>query len=168
MISFWQVFKSLWFVGVIAIVVAVFPILINILVRKIEEIKWKRWLEKHKALEDWKKLGGNGREFEKIVALIFKNSGYKTRVVGGAGDGGIDIKAEKDGKRFFIQCKQMDKVKPDDVRAFWGAIENKIKKGRAEKGFFVTTGIFTDTSEEFVKDKQIELVDGLKLEKLKK
>jgi len=81
-------------------------------------------------------------------------------------DRGIDIIAEKDGKKTFVQCKRMEKVIPDDVRAFWGSITDLIKKREGEGGIFVTTGSFTEESKEFVKDKPIELVDGLKLEKL--
>lgn len=163
MIHLWQIIESLWFVWVIAFAIAVFPILLNILIRKIKEIKLKRWLEKHKTLEDWKKL--DGREFEKVVALIYQNLGYKTRVVGGAGDKGIDVIAKKDGRRNFIQCKRMSRVIPDDVRAFHGSIVNRLKEG--EKGFLVTTGDFTEQGREFAKDKPIELINGLKLEKLK-
>jgi len=60
----------------------------------------------------------------------------------------------------------MGKVIPDNVRAFWGSIETQIKKGEAEKGFFVTTGNFSEGIEEWVRGKPIELINGLKLEKL--
>jgi restriction system protein len=162
MATIWQIIKSLWFVWLIAFVLAIIPFLLNILVRKIKEVRLRRWLEKHKKLEDWKKL--DGIEFEKIVALIYKGLGYKTEIIGGAGDRGIDIIMEKDGKRWFVQCKQMEVVSPKYVREFYGSVVSHL--GEGEKGFLVTTGDFTTEGEEFVKDKQIKIINGLKLEKL--
>jgi len=162
-IVFWQIFKSTWQIWILIVGVGLFRILVEYFLRWFKEWKLKRWLEKHKKLEDWKKL--EGREFEKVVATIYRNLGYKTKV---RRDGGIDIIARKDGKRIFIQCKRMDKVVPDDVRAFWGSIQKQIEKGKGEGGVFVTTGSFTEGSKEFVKDKPIELIDGLKLEELTK
>jgi restriction system protein len=163
-VIFWKLFKSLWFVWLLAFIVVIAPVLLDILIRKIQEAKLKRWLEKHKKLEDWKKL--DGRKFEKIVALIYENLGYKTKIIGGAGDRGIDIIIQKDNKRQFIQCKQMKVVRPNYVREFHGSIVNRL--GEGEKGLLVTTGDFTEEGREFVKDKPIELIDGLKLEELVK
>ena len=163
-VTFWVILKSLWFVWLLAFIVAIVPILVNILIRKIKEARLRRWLEKHKKLEDWKKL--DGREFEKIVALIYKDLGYKTKIIGGAGDRGIDIIIRKDGKKWFIQCKQMEVVLPKYVREFYGSVVSRL--GEGEKGFLVTTGDFTAEGKEFVKDKPIELIDGLNLEELAK
>jgi len=128
----------------------------------LEKQRVKKWLEKHKTLEDWKKV--NGKEFEKITAAIFEKLGYKTKVVGGPGDKGIDVIAEKEGKRSYIQCKKMEKVSPHAIRDFYGAIVDNLREG--EKGFFVTIGEFTEEGKDFAKGKPIELIDGLKLEKL--
>lgn len=159
-ITFWLILKSLWFVWFFAFILAATPIIVNISIRKIKAWQLKRWLKEHKKLEDWKKL--DGREFEKIVALIYQNLGYKTKVVGGAGDRGIDIVMKKDNKTWFIQCKQMKVVSPKDVREFIGSL------AEGEKGFLVTTGNFTTEGKESVKDKPIELINGYELEKLVK
>jgi len=84
--------------------------------------------------------------------------------VGGPGDKGIDVIAEKEGKRSYIQCKKMEKVSPHAIRDFYGAIVDNLREG--EKGFFVTIGEFTEEGKDFAKGKPIELIDGLKLEKL--
>lgn len=168
MMVMWEIIKSLWFLWVIALGIAAVPVLFNILVRKlvrkIEEIRLKRWLEKHKKLEDWKKL--DGREFEKVVAVIYEKLGYKTKITGGPKDRGIDIIANREGKRTFIQCKQMEVVQPKYIREFYGSIVDHLKEG--ENGLLITTGVFTEEGYDydFVKDKRIELIDGLKLEKL--
>ena len=165
-IVIWQIIKSFWFVWVVVLGIVVIQFLLNILSSKIEEIRLKRWLEKHKKLEDWKKL--DGREFEKVVATIYKNLGFKTKITGGPGDRGVDIIAWKDKKRIFIQCKQKEVVSPEDIRAFYGSIVDQIKE--EEKGLLITTGVFTEEGFDFIRNirntSNIELIDGLKLEKL--
>ena len=54
-------------------------------------------------------LGPTGFPFEKFVAELLQNYGYKTRVGqvirGKCVDHEIDIVAEKDGKRYLVECK---------------------------------------------------------------
>ncbi len=163
-ISFWQFLESTWQMWGLILGFGLFIVLVEYLFKWIEKALDKRWLGKHKTLEEWKKI--DPRKFEKITAIIFEKLGYKTKIIGGAGDWGIDIIATKKGKRTFIQCKRMDRIIPDDVRAFWGSIEDEIKKGKGEKGFFITTGSFTEESREFTIGKPIELNNSLALEKL--
>jgi len=127
----------------------------------------KRWFKKHKRLIEWKTI--DPKKFERIVAIIFEGLGYKTKVVGGSGDEGIDIIAHRDGKRFFIQCKRKNQVPPKDVREFAGSIRD-LNKEKGEKGFIVTTGEFTEEGKSFAKDNliEIELINGFRLEKLVK
>ena len=158
---FWVIIKSLWWLWLIAFGISLIPIYFRRFERWISKRRAQKWLEEHRTLEEWKRVGG--LEFEEIVAIIFEKLGYKTKI---RRNGGIDIIAQKDGKRIFFQCKNMDRVIPDHVRAFWGSIEAKIKKGEGEKGIFITTGSFTEGIKEWVKDKPIELIDGLKLEDL--
>lgn len=160
--TFWEIFKLLWWVWVLALGVILIELGFNYLAKFLEERRTKKWLEKHKTLEDWKKI--DDKEFEKITAIIFQQLGYKTKVVGGPGDQGIDVVAKKEGKRYFIQCKQMDRVSPSMIRDFYGAIVDRLKE--EEKGFFVTTGEFTQEGKEFAKNKPIELINGLKLERM--
>lgn len=47
-----------------------------------------------------------GHEFEKFCADLLKDNGYtKVAVTQGSGDHGIDVLAERDGKKYAIQCK---------------------------------------------------------------
>jgi restriction system protein len=160
--DFWPIIKIFLWVFVILLDIEFFQIGIDYLVDWIEQKRIKKWLEKHKTLEEWKKL--EGREFEKIVAAIFRNLGYKVKITGGPRDWGIDLIAIKEGKRYFIQCKNIEKVLPSQIREFYGSIVDQLKQG--EKGFFVTTGEFTEECKDFVHGKPIELIDGIKLEKL--
>ena len=44
-------------------------------------------------------------EFEQWCAARLARSGWRTRTVGGSGDQGADVIAERDGRRVVIQCK---------------------------------------------------------------
>jgi restriction system protein len=101
-------------------------------------------------------------EFENYIAELFTRLGYKTERVGGGYDGGIDVIAEKDGVKHYIQCKKFitRQVTPHDVRDFYGALVSKHSNAHA---FFITTNIFTLESRKFCENKPIELIDGQKL-----
>jgi len=82
--------------------------------------------------------------------------------VGRSHDGGIDVIAEKDGKKNYIQCKKFitSKVPVGAVRDFYGALADRVANG---KGYFITTNKFTLEAEKFAEDKPIELIDGFEL-----
>ncbi|MDP3963936.1 MAG: restriction endonuclease [bacterium] len=103
-------------------------------------------------------------QFEQEMARMFSALGFRTEVVGGANDGGIDVKAYKDGKTYFVQCKKfiIRVATPHDVRDFLGAITNV--KDPAEKGYLVTTNKFTLMAEKAAEgNPRIELIDGNQL-----
>jgi len=101
-------------------------------------------------------------EFENYIADLFLKLGYKTEAVGGGYDEGVDVIAEKDGIKHYIQCKKFitSQVSVGAVRDFYGAIADHLAVG---KGYFITTNKFTLEAERFVEDKPIELIDGFKL-----
>jgi len=98
-------------------------------------------------------------EFEDYIAFLFSELGFRTEPVGKSYDGGIDVIAEKDGKRCFIQCKKFitSQVSVGAVRDFYGALVDKLSNG---KGYFITTNKFTLEAEKFAENKPIELIDG--------
>ncbi|MBN2198208.1 restriction endonuclease [Candidatus Wolfebacteria bacterium] len=100
--------------------------------------------------------------FEDYIAWMFKEMGFKTESVGGSHDGGIDVIAEKNGIKHYIQCKKYYrwKVTEPQVREFYGALVDHLAKG---KGYIITTSVFTREAERFAEDKPIELVDQFKL-----
>jgi len=102
------------------------------------------------------------REFEEYIADLFSKLGYKAEATGGPYDEGVDVIAEKDGIKHYIQSKkyitQEDSVSA--VRDFYGAIADHLTNG---KGYFITTNKFTLEAEKFAEDKPIELIDGFKL-----
>ena len=48
----------------------------------------------------------DGPEFEAYVALVLRDNGFKhVEITKGSGDQGVDILAERSGRRYAIQCK---------------------------------------------------------------
>lgn len=113
-----------------------------------ELLHWLRWLKP--------------AEFEKFVADLFSKLGYKTKVTGGSHDEGVDVVAEKDGIKHYIQCKRYNNstVGVSAVREFYGAITAHLTN---DKGYYITTNKFTLEAEKFAEDKPIELIDGARL-----
>lgn len=64
-------------------------------------------------------------QFEILIGLLYEDAGYSVQRVGGAkADGGVDLIAEKPGKRAVVQCKHWNswKVPPKDIRELLGAM----------------------------------------------
>lgn len=122
----------------------------------------------------------NPQEYESYVAEVYAEEGYKTTVTPYAGDGGIDVIAEKDGKRVAIQCKNYGhttrSINADMIRTLYGAA---VEQG-FDEAHMVTDGdllpdaektaaklgvriryILTDVSNLFQGCKQINNIDGL-------
>jgi restriction system protein len=111
--------------------------------------------------------------FERLAQRLLRESGFfQVEVTGKTGDGGIDGKGivRVSGLLSFhviFQCKRYKgSITPSQIRDFRGAMQ-----GRADKGLFITTGIFTrDAIKEATRDgaPPIDLIDGeLLCDKLK-
>ena len=150
---FWKML--LWgvvFLGIL-IVIAIF-------FKRSKVHKQSQWRTDRELLK-WLR-GLKPQEFEKYIAELFTKLGYKTTVTGGGYDGGVDVIAEKDGLKHYIQCKKYITltVGVSEIRDFYGAIADHLAQA---KGFFITTNNFTLEAEKFAEDKPIELIDGYKL-----
>ena len=165
---FGQIFSSSiiwWVIGIFVLGFILKSIGEIILPKKIKDKRRSnnvKYYKKYSELDNLKKM--NHKDFEYFVADLFSNLGYKTKIVGGYSDGGIDVIAKKDGIDHYIQCKRYENsiVGVSKVRDFFGAIISKRTEG---KGFFVTTNDFTLEAEKFAEDKPIELINGHKLVK---
>lgn len=105
------------------------------------------------------------QEFEMLVGESFRRKGYTVKETGGGGaDGGIDLEMSLNGQKYLVQCKQWKtfKVGVTVVREFFGVMVANGAKG----GFVVTSGVFTDDAVSFAEDKNITLIDGVKLVKI--
>ena len=111
--------------------------------------------------------------FERLIQRLLRESGFvQVQVTGKSGDGGIDGKGIMKlggllGFHVIFQCKRYrGSVSPSQIRDFRGAMV-----GRADKGLFVTTGLFSkDAIKEASRDgaSPIDLIDGdLLVDKLK-
>jgi len=103
-----------------------------------------------------------------VAALIQQLSGNRTEVVGGSGDGGIDIKVFNGDNRLvgIVQCKLLAKGKsvfPSHIRDL-----NTVKHyNHVNTAYLVTTGQFSDDSRNLAKELGIRLIDGDELQRLR-
>jgi len=101
-------------------------------------------------------------QFEKLVALAYRNLGYTVTRRGGAyPDGGIDLVVEKDGQRSAVQCKQWKKwnVGVKAVREFLGALTD----AGIENGIFITLRGYTGEAKQLAGKHGIEIVNEVGL-----
>ncbi len=105
--------------------------------------------------------------FERLCQRVLREEGFtRVEVTGRAGDGGIDgagvLRVRLISFHVMFQCKRYKgPVGAPAIRDFRGAMV-----GRADKGLFITTGVFTkDAQHEAVRDgaPAIDLVNGSEL-----
>jgi len=135
-------------------------IIIVLLIKRSKIHKQSQWRTDRELLSWLREL--KPWEFERYMAELFTKLGYKTIVTGGGYDRGVDVVAEKDGLKHYIQCKKYitSTVGPGELRDFYGAIADHLAQA---KSYFITTNKFTLEAERFAEDKPIELIDGNKL-----
>jgi hypothetical protein len=92
------------------------------------------------------------REFERLAAALVETMGVasEVEVVGGAGDGGIDVRGKNRFHQLFVaQCKRYfnHSVAPKETREFAGAMSSH----ESHDGWFITTSTFSPQAEYDVK-----------------
>jgi restriction system protein len=99
-------------------------------------------------------------QFEALLSEAFRRRGYSVIEAGGGGD----LVLKKTGEIFLVQCSQWrtPRVGVNAVRELHGVMSARGAVG----GFAVTSGVFTDEAGAFVRDKNIELIDGRALHSL--
>jgi restriction system protein len=108
------------------------------------------------------------KEFELIVAELYQEMGYETKLTKSSYDGGVDIIAEKKktGKKeiLFIQCKRYSNnvgIRP--VRELLGVISDS----KATKAAMITCSNFSREAKKFASSNpRIELINMKELTKL--
>ena len=117
------------------------------------------------------------RQFEELVAEIWRTLGYETELTTRTKDGGRDVIAVRKleaNVRFLIECKRYGpshKVGVELVRALHGVTTHE----KATKGILATTSTFTRGAKSFFDDHMWELeprdfdgvVDWVKLATMK-
>ncbi|MDY6114089.1 MAG: restriction endonuclease [Alloprevotella sp.] len=131
-----------------------------------KDIKQRKELEQQRRgiaqkIEDLLSL--SPREFEEYVGQLYKSMGYKVEVTPYSNDKGIDVIMYKDDTKYVIQCKRYKgTVGSPDIQKFIGAIDH----AKADKGIFVTTGMFSFEAEKMASDHPIILINRIDLGKL--
>jgi hypothetical protein len=106
----------------------------------------------------------SGVDFEVYLARLLKKLGFED-VTGtpATGDQGADLLARKDGRKIAIQAKRYKgSVGNEAVQEVVGA----LKFYKADEGWVITSGRFTQPARALAQANGIRLVDGLDLRKL--
>lgn len=97
--------------------------------------------------------------FERHVADLFTRAGYRARHVGGAGDGGVDVRVARGRQRGIIQCKRYAprrSVGPALVREVIGTRAHE----RVDWAWLVTTGRVTPGARRLAAAEHVVLLDA--------
>ena len=108
----------------------------------------------------------DGPEFEAYVALVLRDNGFKhVELTAGSGDQGVDILAERNGRRYAIQCKNYE-----------GAVGNfAVQEAYAGAQYYgceiaavICPGTFTRAARELAASTGVLLWDEKKLSRMMK
>ena len=103
------------------------------------------------------------REFEQYIGELFTHLGYTVEVTQFSNDKGIDIIMTKDDVKYGVQCKRYKgTVGSPEIQTFIGALNHL----QADKGYFVTTGMFSFEAEKMAAQHPIQLINRVDLAKL--
>jgi restriction system protein len=120
----------------------------------------RKLFKQQESLDTIKKL--SWKEFEELVAEVYRRKGFKVieNNQGGA-DGGVDVRLEKEGRKYLVQCKQWknQKIGVAVIREMYGIMTAE----KAEGVIVICSGKYTQDAEKFAQDKPIELIEGSKL-----
>lgn len=97
-------------------------------------------------------------EFENMVVEMYSAMGHKARRTGTVGDHGVDVEVQaSNGEKWVVQCKRWrGNVGEPVVRDFHGMMQHE----KADRGFIITAGRFTEQAKKWAAGKPITLLDG--------
>lgn len=103
------------------------------------------------------------KEFELLVAQVFRERGYKVVEGSGTRDGGVDLTVRKSGQTHLVQCKhwRTSSVGVAVVRELFGVISLR----KAHGGYVVCSGQFTRDAYKFARKANVKLIGLSELEK---
>ncbi len=129
---------------------------------------WRYWrrqtaaAQPHPPLMTLEKLQSlSPQAFERYVAGLFRQKGYRVLVRGSSGDLGVDLELTgPHGRRAIVQCKRyQNTIGAEVVRELFGTM---IHEG-VMWAFLVTTAEISDAARAWAQDKPITLIDGATL-----
>lgn len=101
-------------------------------------------------------------DFETFCAEVFRRLGYWAETTPASRDGGFDIRLEKDGVRYLVECKcyaRSHSVGRPIIQKLVGA--NAVE--HADRLKVVTTSSFSPDAIDFAGDLGVELIDGARV-----
>ncbi|MGB8644451.1 MAG: restriction endonuclease [Anaerolineae bacterium] len=98
----------------------------------------------------------DGIDFEHYVARLLEVRGFRSRVTPPSGDYGVDIVADKDGKKYAIQVKRYSKLV--GRQAISDAVAGKTHY-KCDVAMAVTNTYFSDPAKTIARTTGCELVD---------
>ncbi|HSW94625.1 MAG TPA: restriction endonuclease [Patescibacteria group bacterium] len=128
--------------------------LFTVLLWQRTEAKKARFQRTGFTLKDLKRL--SPAQFEEWCADRLREQGFTVKVVGGQGDHGIDLIAERDAVRTAVQCKRwfgVRSVGEPQIRDLFGAMQHE----GAASGMVLTTGQFSPAAVTWAHGKSIKL-----------
>ena len=123
-------------------------------------LRRRNLLSRQSGLESIRSL--SWKEFEELLAEAYRRQGYLVGENTSLGpDGGVDLRIERGGDLYLVQCKQWRdyKVGVKVVREIYGLVTAENASG----AIIVTSGLFTQEAKNFAADKPLGLVEGSQL-----
>jgi restriction system protein len=104
------------------------------------------------------------QELERFAGQLFKQMGYKVKLVGKSGDHGVDVRlVNPNGQVELVQCKQWHKpVGEPEVRNLAGAMVHE----NAIRGFIFAPGGFSQAAQRWARNKHIVLADEVEIRRM--
>lgn len=101
-------------------------------------------------------LSKNGEDFENLIVRLYNSMGYESKRIGGHGDQGGDVIANKNGESLLIQAKF---YQGSVGNAAVQQAEAAIKQYGCTRAVVVTTSYFTPEAITLAKANSVELID---------
>jgi restriction endonuclease len=102
------------------------------------------------------------REFERYVAGWFHAQGYRVELVGGSGDGGVDVRVWRGGRCGIVQCKRYGPAQPVGPAIIRELVGARTLAG-LDHAWLATTGRVTAGARRLALAERIRLVDAATL-----
>ncbi len=101
-----------------------------------------------------------GKEFEKFLAVHFRNCGYSVTLTQDSQDYGADLILYKDGSKTVVQAKRSKN--PVGIKAVQ-EVAGAVRHYNGNKGRVITNNRFTENACNLAKSNDVELWDRKKL-----
>ena len=140
--------------------VIIFLIYSVVLIRESIKKKNRSFADERKSLSDLQEL--SWKDFREFIISLFEKLGYSLVDNKGLNDERTDLMLKRGDRLSIVRCKKyyVRKVPLSMIAEFHKVIS---KEPALEKAYFITTGFLSREAKKFVSDKQIELIDGVKL-----